>query len=81
MSVQRVITGLKMHCWLEPEGLCLQVTTKFVESDLGGGRSLSKVDRYDRLTEAELVDVIEAVIGDGVPGSEMGVQQTLFALT
>lgn len=81
MTIQRVITRVTMTCWEEPSGFVVQQDIRFVESDIAGGRQKTETVRYDRLSEHECRDVIEAISRDDLPGAEYGVQMAMFTLS
>lgn len=67
--IDRVIVGLTMKISGEREGWILDIDRRLVESSLGGGRVVTEHDRYDRLTYAELGDLVETVLDGSMPGA------------
>lgn len=58
----------------------VQETISYVESNVASGRLRTTVTRYERMTRAECLDVLEALAGRLMPGDPMPAfsEPTLF---
>lgn len=78
--LQRTVTQVRMTCWKDHHGFIVQVDTEYIESTIGSGKKRQDVERYEKLTEEECRDVIEAVSSGGLPGADYGAQLAMFAI-
>jgi len=67
--VEKVIVKIEISIRRDHTGISVQRTHHVFVSDLGGGKLVREVDRYDRLTACELTEILEvfasaATVGD-----------------
>lgn len=79
--LDRYITNITLDCSVSGGYYAIQVTTRYCESDISGGRIKHDVARYEQLTEDEARDVILAVSDGALPGTRLADEQpNLFSL-
>lgn len=79
--LDRYITNITLDCSVAGGYYAIQVTTRYCESDMSGGRIKRDVARYEMLTEDEARDVILAVSDGALPGSRMVDDEPMLVFT
>ena len=79
--VERIITDVTTRIDRRAGAFSVQVTTRYCESAINGGRIQERVERYEDLMPDELTDVLDSITEGQMPGESLDVEEArLFVL-
>ena len=79
--VQRIITDVTTRIYRRAGSFSVQVTTRYCETAVNGGRIQERVERYEDLMPDELTDLLDSITEGQMPGESLDAEQaSLFVL-